>query len=122
MAIDSEQGGEKKKDAAQQESRQTGSNTEEASIAISETNEDVQHHIAVPSITPIQSTRDAKSFTKAWTILNWMPKRCRYDAESPPSFTLGMNILLGFVRQCSLRLGMTTSEPTAQVPSLIPQG
>lgn len=31
-------------------------------------------------------------------ILNWMPRRCRYDPENPPNFTLSMNILLAFVR------------------------
>ncbi|KAI1494173.1 MFS general substrate transporter [Biscogniauxia mediterranea] len=29
-------------------------------------------------------------------VLNWMPRWCRYDPENPPSFTLSMNILLGF--------------------------
>ncbi|KAK7745096.1 hypothetical protein SLS62_009960 [Diatrype stigma] len=94
MAIDTEK--EKGKDAAQQESRQAESHSEEASIAISETNENVQHDIEVSPTRPMQSRRDDKWFTKAWTILNWMPERCRYDAENPPSFTLGMNILLGF--------------------------
>ncbi|KAI1866666.1 uncharacterized protein JN550_007519 [Neoarthrinium moseri] len=28
-------------------------------------------------------------------MLNWMPKRCQYDAENPPVFTLPMNMLMG---------------------------
>ncbi|OTB10319.1 hypothetical protein K445DRAFT_70566 [Daldinia sp. EC12] len=28
--------------------------------------------------------------------LNWMPQRCRYDPENPPSFTLSLNILFAF--------------------------
>ncbi|KAI1336475.1 MFS general substrate transporter [Xylariaceae sp. FL0016] len=35
-------------------------------------------------------------WAKAWRILNWMPPWCRYDPQNPPSFTLGMNILLAF--------------------------
>ncbi|KAI5860856.1 MFS general substrate transporter [Durotheca rogersii] len=33
---------------------------------------------------------------KAVAVLSWMPQRCRYDPENPPSFTLSMNILLAF--------------------------
>ncbi|KAI1408324.1 major facilitator superfamily transporter [Hypoxylon sp. FL1857] len=28
--------------------------------------------------------------------LNWMPRRCRYDPENPPNFTLSLNILFAF--------------------------
>ncbi|RYP77147.1 hypothetical protein DL770_007112 [Monosporascus sp. CRB-9-2] len=41
---------------------------------------------------------ETSRFEKARAGLNWMPQRCRYDPENPPSFTLGMNILLAFVR------------------------
>lgn len=86
----------------QEEKQEPGSNSEKGSIAISEANEDVQQAQALD--TPIggsHATRGDSWFTKAWEILNWMPKRCRYDSENPPSFTLGMNILLGFVRLAS---------------------
>lgn len=86
------------KDAGnQEEKQQAGSNSEEGSIAISEANEDVQDAIEAPATGP-QALRYENWLAKTWAILNWMPQRCRYDSENPPSFTLGMNILLGFVR------------------------
>ncbi|OTB02784.1 hypothetical protein M426DRAFT_322381 [Hypoxylon sp. CI-4A] len=33
---------------------------------------------------------------KVIRIVNWMPQRCRYDPDNPPSFTLSMNMLLAF--------------------------
>ncbi|OTA90391.1 hypothetical protein M434DRAFT_78029 [Hypoxylon sp. CO27-5] len=51
---------------------------------------------------PLQSERvltDSKGtglLTNVTRALNWMPRRCRYDHENPPNFTLSMNILLAF--------------------------
>ncbi|KAI5920969.1 major facilitator superfamily domain-containing protein [Camillea tinctor] len=36
------------------------------------------------------------AMAKILSMLHWMPRRCRYDPENPPDFTLSMNILLGF--------------------------
>ena len=30
-------------------------------------------------------------------FVSWAPKRCRYDANNPPKFTLGLNLLFSFV-------------------------
>ena len=35
-----------------------------------------------------------------WKIFAWMPRRCRWSAENPPQFSLGLNILFGFVSTC----------------------
>jgi len=46
------------------------------------------------------TTMDDGVYQNLWrrtlSILNWMPKRCRYDPENPPKFTNSMNILLAF--------------------------
>lgn len=36
----------------------------------------------------------ARSF---WRIVTWTPKRCRWDPESPPQFSMGLNVLFAFV-------------------------
>jgi len=37
-------------------------------------------------------------YTRAsWNFVTWTPKRCRWDPESPPKFSLGLNLLFGFV-------------------------
>ena len=35
---------------------------------------------------------------KCWTIISWTPKRCRWDPENPPKFSLALNLLFAFVR------------------------
>lgn len=46
------------------------------------------------------TTMDDRVHQNLWrrtlSILNWMPKRCRYDPKNPPKFTNSMNILLAF--------------------------
>lgn len=36
-----------------------------------------------------------------WRIASWTPKRCRWDPENPPKFTLALNLLFGFVSSFS---------------------
>ncbi|RYP13611.1 hypothetical protein DL765_006812 [Monosporascus sp. GIB2] len=55
---------------------------------------------------------ETNRFTKALAVLNWMPQRCRYDPKSPPSFTLGMNILLAFVRLFPRDAVLASRSPT----------
>ncbi|KAI0120932.1 major facilitator superfamily transporter [Xylariales sp. AK1849] len=42
------------------------------------------------------NANSSKLSSSALRLLNWKPRRCRYDSEHPPEFTLSMNILLGF--------------------------
>jgi hypothetical protein len=32
-----------------------------------------------------------------WKFVTWTPKRCRWDPEDPPKFSMGLNLLFGFV-------------------------
>ena len=41
--------------------------------------------------------RDSDTFRKIWNVVSWTPKRCRWDPESPPKFSMGLNLLFGFV-------------------------
>ena len=34
---------------------------------------------------------------KLWDIVTWIPRRCRWDPKSPPEFSMGLNLLFGFV-------------------------
>lgn len=34
---------------------------------------------------------------KVWDVVTWTPKRCRWDPESPPKFSMWLNLLFGFV-------------------------
>ena len=34
---------------------------------------------------------------KFWNFVTWTPKRCRWDPEDPPKFSMGLNLLFGFV-------------------------
>merc|ERR1711939_271572 len=40
--------------------------------------------------------RDSDTFRKIWNVVSWTPKRCRWDPESPPKFSMGLNLLFGF--------------------------
>ena len=40
---------------------------------------------------------------KCWSLVTWTPKRCRWDLEHPPPFSLSLNLLFAFVR-CSIIL------------------
>ena len=59
---------------------------------------DVQLHAPDLAAASVSNNSRTNGFlAKVLDILNWMPQRCRYDPENPPSFTLSMNILLAFV-------------------------
>ena len=86
----------------QGEKQHTGSNSDE-SIVASEANE-----VGEAVSDPIE-TRRLETVGKGWlsrvlAMHIWTPQRCRYDADDPPNFTLGMNILLGFVRMFILTI------------------
>jgi hypothetical protein len=34
---------------------------------------------------------------RVWTFVTWTPKRCRWDPEDPPKFSMALNLLFGFV-------------------------
>src|ERR1700709_1881944 len=36
-------------------------------------------------------------FSKCWVIISWTPKRCRWDPENAPKFSLALNLLFAFV-------------------------
>jgi hypothetical protein len=39
-----------------------------------------------------------KAFAKkCWSYVTWVPKRCRWDIDNPPKFSLALNLLFGFV-------------------------
>ncbi|KAG4440001.1 hypothetical protein IFR05_004515 [Cadophora sp. M221] len=40
--------------------------------------------------------RDNDVAKRIWRIVSWTPKRCRWDPESPPKFSMGLNLLFGF--------------------------
>ncbi|KAI1204277.1 MFS general substrate transporter [Annulohypoxylon truncatum] len=54
-----------------------------------------QGNVDTSVITP-EDPKETSWLAKITTVLSWMPQRCRYDPENPPSFTLSMNILLAF--------------------------
>jgi hypothetical protein len=39
---------------------------------------------------------------KCWAFVSWTPKRCRWDIENPPKFSLALNLLFGFVSRSSI--------------------
>lgn len=41
--------------------------------------------------------RDNEYARSIWNFVTWTPKRCRWDPESPPKFSVGLNILFAFV-------------------------
>lgn len=41
--------------------------------------------------------RDNEYAKSIWRFITWTPKRCRWDPESPPRFSMGLNILFAFV-------------------------
>ena len=41
--------------------------------------------------------KDHEFANKCWKLATWTPKRCRWDPEDPPKFSMGLNLLFGFV-------------------------
>jgi hypothetical protein len=41
--------------------------------------------------------KDHKYVRACWGFMTWTPERCRWNPESPPKFSLGLNLLFGFV-------------------------
>jgi hypothetical protein len=37
-----------------------------------------------------------------WDFVTWTPRRCRYDAEKPPKFSMSLNFLFAFVSLISV--------------------
>jgi hypothetical protein len=44
---------------------------------------------------------DHKSAQRCWEVVTWTPKRCRWNPEDPPKFSMGLNLLFGFVSELS---------------------
>ncbi|KAG9233856.1 major facilitator superfamily domain-containing protein [Amylocarpus encephaloides] len=42
------------------------------------------------------SNRKSRGAQTLWRWVNWTPKRCRWDPDDPPKFTMGLNLLFGF--------------------------
>lgn len=92
-----------KKEEGQSEKPVSGSIIEDPSASVS-SQEDVeaeaeaeveaaeQHDVLHPYDSKANNT-----LAKVARVLNWMPQRCRYDPENPPTFTLSMNIMLALV-------------------------
>jgi hypothetical protein len=43
------------------------------------------------------SSRKKGVLQRLWKVLTWSPKRCRWDPKNPPKFSMGLNLLFGFV-------------------------
>jgi hypothetical protein len=41
--------------------------------------------------------KDHEFLKRCWKVITWTPKRCRWDPEDPPKFSMGLNLLFGFV-------------------------
>lgn len=49
------------------------------------------------TISPWRAEPHLPSFlSRIWATINWMPPWCRWDKESPPEFSIGLNILFAF--------------------------
>jgi hypothetical protein len=60
------------------------------------------HHTKSPTNGSGLDTGDDKAAsgttrTSLISRLSWIPKRCRYDPDNPPQFSLPMNMLMGLV-------------------------
>ena len=56
----------------------------------------------LPKSSPSPMCSDGSAVNKAskwqqmWRVVTYTPKRSRYDAETPPPFSMGLNLLFGF--------------------------
>jgi hypothetical protein len=46
---------------------------------------------------PLSKIANHHYIRACWDFMTWTPTRCRWDPESPPKFSLGLNVLFGFV-------------------------
>lgn len=61
--------------------------------------------------------RNNSSAKSIWRFITWTPKRCRWDPESPPKFSMGLNILFAFVSVTFIVSTATESSPVTVLPS-----
>ncbi|KAI2464209.1 MFS general substrate transporter [Annulohypoxylon bovei var. microspora] len=86
-----------KEDEDQSEKPTLGSGIEDISAALQDNAEaDGRNGNSSSSVITLDDSTETGLLVKIMRVLNWMPQRCRYDEENPPSFTLSMNILLAF--------------------------
>lgn len=50
-----------------------------------------QQHVEV-----INGTRSNAFLAKSWSIISYTPKRCRWNPQNPPKFTIWLNLLFAF--------------------------
>src|SRR3954451_13325287 len=72
--------------------------TAEAGNAIVQTRASDEADISSDSTTVsfLESSRPAPKWQQVLHVLNWMPPWCRWNPESPPVFSLPMNVLFAF--------------------------
>jgi hypothetical protein len=46
---------------------------------------------------PFARIRENGFLRKCLELVSWTPKRCRWDPADPPKFSMGLNLLFGFV-------------------------
>ena len=58
---------------------------------------DESHEISKsPDVVNDDSNGEAPLWRKILDLLTYTPKRCRYDPDKPPSFSMALNLLFGF--------------------------
>ena len=50
---------------------------------------------------PFAKIKDNHYARACWNFVTWTPRKCRWDPESPPQFSIGLNLLFGFVSTSS---------------------
>ena len=69
----------------------------------------------------IISLRDNKMARELWRIVTWTPRRCRWDPDSPPKFSMSLNLLFGFVSvhyACMQTLSFVGNAPGARTMAI----
>ncbi len=57
----------------------------------------------------LERLRKNVAVKRVWSIITWMPERCRWDPENPPKFNMRLNFLFGFVSVFSFPFDMQVS-------------
>ena len=70
-------------------SEQNSNDRQDANESASSRSSDEKRYLA--------KLRNHKYAKACWDFVTWTPRRCRWDPEAPPKFSLGLNLLFGFV-------------------------
>jgi hypothetical protein len=80
----------------------SGNEKESGEIQESASNDSLESDTETEKKDRFQSLRKNAVARRIWSFVTYTPPRCRWDPETPPKFSMALNLLFGFVSMISV--------------------